>query len=207
MSDEFVLGVDLDGVCADFYGTLRVLAAEWVGQAVDELTTEVKFGLSDWGIADEDDYQRLHRWAVNQRELFRAVTPIPGAASALRRLSNQGLRIRIITHRLYVRYTHQKAIVQTADWLDFHGIPYWDLCFLKDKGAVGADLYIEDSPRNIEALRRAGAQVIVFDNSTNHNLGDPRARNWVEVEQLVDSFFAKWRESHTLPSSQSGPVL
>ena len=38
-------------------------------------------------------------------------------------------------------------------WLDNHGIPYWDLCFMRDKGDVGADLYVEDSPENIKSLR------------------------------------------------------
>ena len=28
---RFVLGVDLDGVCADFYGGLKPVAAEWLG--------------------------------------------------------------------------------------------------------------------------------------------------------------------------------
>jgi hypothetical protein len=35
---EFVFGVDLDGVCTDFYGAMRHLAAEWMGLPVDELT-------------------------------------------------------------------------------------------------------------------------------------------------------------------------
>ena len=29
------------------------------------------------------------------------------------------------------------AVEQTVAWLDHHGIPYWDLCFMKDKAAVG----------------------------------------------------------------------
>ena len=48
----FVFGVDLDGTCADFYGGLRPIAAEWLGVDVDSLTTEVSWNLPEWGVAD-----------------------------------------------------------------------------------------------------------------------------------------------------------
>lgn len=181
---SFVLGVDLDGVCADFYGTLRVLAAEFLGRPLDDLPTEVSYGLPEWGL-DSKKYVRLHRWAVTQRNLFKAVTPIPGAGPALRRLSDDGVRIRIITHRLFIPHFHATAISQTVDWLDHHGIPYWDLCFMADKGAVGADLYLEDTPSNVRALRSQDAEVIVFTNSTNRDVEGPRANNWEQVEAQV----------------------
>jgi len=182
---QFVLGVDLDGVCGDFYGTLRPLAAEWLGRDVDELTKEVTYGLPEWGLTSEE-YRRLHRWAVTQRNFFRVLTPIPGSAAALRRLSARGdIRIRIITHRLFIPHFHHEAIQQTVEWLEFHGYPYRDLCFMEDKGAVGADLYLEDAPANIEQLRMSGAQAIVFTNSTNRSVQDPRADTWVDVERMV----------------------
>ena len=54
-----------------------------------------------------------------------------------------------------------------------------------DKGAVGADLYIEDAPGNVEKLRRDGQQVIVFTNSTNRHLDGPRADTWDEIYEMV----------------------
>jgi 5'(3')-deoxyribonucleotidase len=114
------------------------------------------------------------------------LTPIPGAAPALRRLSARGdVRIRIITHRLFIPHFHQEAIQQTVEWLDFHGFPYRDLCFMRDKGAVGADVYVEDTPSNVEQLRQSGATVIVFTNSTNRDVGGPRADSWDDVERVV----------------------
>ena len=145
--DEFVLGVDLDGVCADFYAGLRPIAAEWLEVDAGTLGSEVSFGLSEWGVTDAPGgYKDLHRFAVTQRELFRRLKPIPGCGINLRKLSKDGVRIRIITHRLFIEYFHQVAVQQTVEWLDRYGIPYWDLCFMRDKDAVGADLYIEDSP-------------------------------------------------------------
>ncbi len=37
---QFVLGVDLDGVCAAFYEGLRPLAAEWLDVGLDDLTPD-----------------------------------------------------------------------------------------------------------------------------------------------------------------------
>jgi 5'(3')-deoxyribonucleotidase len=183
---SFVLGVDLDGVVADFYGGLRPIAAEWLGVPLESLTPQVSWGLVEWGVdSAPGGYERLHRFAVTQRELFMKMPPMAGAPQALRRLSIEGVRIRIITHRLFIKYFHQVAVSQTIQWLDRHDIPYWDLCFMQQKTAVGADLYIEDSPANIERLRAEGAKTIVFTNSTNEHLPGPRANHWDEVLQLV----------------------
>jgi len=181
----FVLGVDLDGVVADFYAGLRPIAAEWQGVPIDHLSSEVSFNLWEWGFKDQEDYQRLHRFAVTRRQLFLNLEPIPRAAAILRRLSDKKVRIRIITNRLFIKYAHLEATSQTVEWLEKHGIPYWDLCFMAEKAAVGADLYLDDSLSNIETLRKQGLKAIVFTNSTNRNLPGPRASSWDEVETLV----------------------
>lgn len=182
----FVFGVDLDGTCADFYGGLRPIAAEWLGVDVATLTTEISWNLPEWGVADAPGgYKKLHQFAVTQRNLFGALKPMPGAPQVLRRLSTEGVRIRIVTHRLFIKYFHREAVQQTIDWLDGYDIPYWDLCFMADKAAVGANLYIEDSPSNIETLRAEGHPTIVFGNSTNRHLPGPRADTWEQVYDLV----------------------
>jgi 5'(3')-deoxyribonucleotidase len=117
--------------------------------------------------------------------LFGTVPIIPGARKVLRRLSTEGYRIRIITHRLFIQYFHEVAVRQTTEWLDKNGIPYWDLCFMKDKDQVGADIYVEDSPTNVLALREAGHYTICFGNSTNRHIGKPKANTWEEVYALV----------------------
>jgi 5'(3')-deoxyribonucleotidase len=189
----FVFGVDLDGVCADFVGGLRPLAAEWLGRDLEELPLEVSYGFPEWGLGG-GQYEKLHRWAVLKRDLFLNLPLIPGAAPTLRRLSEEGIHIRIITHRLYVERTHQEATGQTVEWLDRFDIPYWDLCFMRDKTAVGADLYIEDTPRNVHELSSGGADVILFSASSNREfVFSPRADNWDEVYRLVASYAEKWR--------------
>lgn len=193
---QFVLGVDLDGVVADFVSGLRPIAAEWLGVAESSLAGDISYGFPEWGLERAGGYDALHRFAVKERELFARLPPIPGAPAALRRLSAlTGIRIRIITHRLYIHWFHKEAVRQTTDWLEHHGIPYWDLCFMRDKAAVGANLYLEDSPDNIRSLRAAGYDTIVVANSTNRDLPAPRAESWEEIETMVREHLSRWQAS------------
>ena len=191
--NTFIFGVDLDGVVGDFYGAMRKTAAEWLDKPLESLTTEVSFGLEEWGLIEYGGYERLHRFAVSQRNLFRDMEPIKDAPAVLRKLSSRDIRIRIITHRLFLKYHHKTTITQTVDWLDSWDIPYWDLCFMNDKVAVGAHVYIDDAPQNITQLREQGNKTIVFSNSTNMDLPGPRANNWQEVEILVMEALKEWK--------------
>jgi hypothetical protein len=180
---------------AVYYAGLRPIAADWLGIDVSTLSEEVSWGLPEWGVPDApggDD--ALHKFAVTQRELFRTLQPMPGAPQALRQLSKADVRIRIITDRLYIKYFHRTAVHQTIDWLDSHDVPYWDLCFMADKAAVGADLYIEDSPSNVKVLRADDHPTIVLLNSTNRDLGPPCVDHWNHVVPLVLAEVKKWHE-------------
>jgi 5'(3')-deoxyribonucleotidase len=192
-NSSFIFGVDLDGVVGDFYGIIRNIAAEWLNKPLDALTSEVTYGLKEWGLDELGGYERLHRFAVTQRNMFNDMKPIENAPAILRKLSNKGIRIRIITHRLFLKYSHNTTIRQTIDWLDNYDIPYWDICFMADKGAVGAHVYIDDAPENINNLRKLGCNTIVFTNSTNRELSGPRANDWFEVEKVVMEAREEWR--------------
>jgi beta-phosphoglucomutase-like phosphatase (HAD superfamily) len=189
---SFILGVDLDGVVGDFYGALRLIAAEWLSRPAESLCEDVSYGLEEWGIDEYGGYDRLHRFAVTQRNLFGAMKPIKDAPATLRKLSARGIRIRIITHRLFLKHFHKASITQTVDWLDSWDVPYWDLCFMADKGAVGAHVYIDDAPANVIRLRDQGCRTIVFTNSTNRDLPGPRADTWQDAEQLVMEAREEW---------------
>jgi 5'(3')-deoxyribonucleotidase len=192
-NSSFILGVDLDGVVGDFYGAIRKIAAEWLNKPIESLTPEISYGLQEWGIDEFGGYDRLHRFAVTQRNIFRDMEPVENAPATLRKLSCQGVRIRIITHRLFLKYSLRTSIRQTVDWLDNYDIPYWDICFMNDKGAVGAHIYIDDAPENIINLRKQKCKTIVYTNSTNREMPGPRANNWFEVERMVMEAREEWR--------------
>jgi 5'(3')-deoxyribonucleotidase len=166
------------------------MASQWFERPLAEFPKEVSYGLKEWGIVNEEQYGSLHRWAVTARGLFENLDLIPGARRNLRRLSDDGARIRIITHRLFISYFHSLAVQQTTEWLDRQGIPYWDLCFMKQKEQVGADIYIEDSPGNVQRLREKNLYTICFANSTNRDIASPRTGDWDEVYRLVRKWVA-----------------
>lgn len=192
----FILGLDLDGCTADFYAGLRPIAAEWLGVPLVSLDPEVSYGLPEWKVPEAPGgYKALHRFAVTQRDLFRNLAPMPRAPQVLRRLSEAGIQIRIITHRLFIGRFHQTAVAQTIGWLDHHDIPYYDLCFMGDKKAVGAHFYIEDAPGNIAQLREDGNEVLVYANSTNRQVEGPRVEDWDSVETAVLAARDRWAAS------------
>ena len=192
---NFVLGVDLDGVCADHTDAFRQIVADELGVPASSLPEERSWGFEEWGLRD-GDFERLHRIAVLQRRMFRDMPVINGAPEALWRLSDAGIWIRIITHRLYVNWGHEIAIADTAKWLDTHRLPYRDLCFVGARPEVEADLYLEDVPDNIKRLRRRGDEVIVFDRPENRDLRDPRAADWAEAEELIMERFTEHSGVH-----------
>lgn len=72
---------------------------------------------------------------------------------------------------------------------------------MRDKGEVGANLYVEDSPENVEELRRLNKDVLIFSNPTNRDVSDDpggRARNWLEAERKIREFYYKWLEEKKL---------
>jgi 5'(3')-deoxyribonucleotidase len=183
-SGDFILGVDLDGVCGDYAGALRQVVASEKGVDLASLPPQASWDFLEWGLAP-GEFEQMHRKAVLEHRIFRSMPPVTGAADALWRLSDAGVWIRIITHRIYGNWGHAVAVGDTVAWLDSVGIPYRDLCFLGAKPQVEADCYIDDAPHNVEALRANGSHVIVFDQLYNRHLDGPRATDWTDVEELV----------------------
>jgi 5'-nucleotidase len=180
-----VLGVDLDGVCADYEGAFRGSVARQLARDPETMPPQtIMDAYSQWGLTLAE-FEEAHRRAVTEDRIFRHMAPLPGVSDALWELSDLGVWIRIITHRLIFNWAHETSAADTAAWLDANQIPYRDLCFIGDKPNVGADLYVDDSPTNIVSLREAGRTAIVFDQPYNRHLPGPRATTWDEVVRLV----------------------
>lgn len=186
---DFVLGVDLDGVCADYTTALAAVVAAERGIDPTTLPRPLTWEFSEWDLHREE-FLRLHRIGVQEHRMFRTMPAMPQVAEALWRLSDAGVWIRIITHRLVTNWGHALIVSDTVDWLDANRIPYRDLCFLGAKPEAQADAYVEDAPHNVEALRAGGNTVVVFDQPYNRSLDGPRASDWTGVEAAVAGFVA-----------------
>jgi len=181
---DLIIGVNLDGVCADSYGRMREIAVEWFGHDVSELTSDVTYGLPEWDISIREEYKALHSFAITKRKLFSTCNIIPKAGYYLRLLSDQGAKI--IPYRFYNDSLDQMVVLQTFDWLYKNSIPYFDLCFVNGNMKVGADIYIDNNLKNVKKLRREGLYTIFFANGINEDIKKPRAEKWEEVYQLIE---------------------
>ena len=207
--DAFIFGVDLDGVCADYtLGLQGSVSAH--RSAAHRLSDRARLGLHPVGF-------RAGRLRIPPSACRRDRAHVPYPRSDPRRsrgtLESErcGGLDPVITHRLYVNWGHQAAVADTVAWLDDARIPYRDLCFLGAKPQVEADLYIDDSPGNITGLRKAGNDVIVFDQPYNRDMAGPRAGNWSEVEEIVMERYTAWSGVHgvqpVLPGVTNGDRL
>ena len=122
MDRPYVLGVDLDGVCGDYTEAFRTIVAAELGRPLKDLPLERSWDFGEWGL-DAEEYERLHHLAVTERRMLAWMPVIEGASESLWRLSDAGVWIRIITHRLYVNWSHATAIADTVEWLHELGIP------------------------------------------------------------------------------------
>lgn len=181
--------MDLDNVCADYTAGFRSFVATELKKDESEFGPITAWGYQEWGL-DDDQFKDMHSKAVTNG-LHRNLPIVEGAADSLWRLSDAGIWIRVITHRLYTNWSHEKAVSDTVAWLDQHRIPYRDLCFLGAKPQVEADIYIDDAPHNVTSLREAGNEVITFDQPYNRSLEGLRAKNWVEAEDIILGHAAK----------------
>ncbi|MEX1177146.1 MAG: hypothetical protein WEB09_01675 [Nitriliruptor sp.] len=199
LDSNLVLGVDLDAVCADYEGAFRDSVVRQMGLDPDTLLPQTRWdAYSEWGLTFEE-FEEAHRRAVIEDRMFREMEPLPGVSEALWQLSDEGVWIRIITHRLIFNGAHEVSAADTAWWLDHHRIPYRDLCFIGDKPDVGADVYIDDSPTNVASLRATGRTVLVFDQSYNRDIAGPRVHDWREVTAYVLGLLEGQRRQLPLP--------
>lgn len=199
-TEPLVFGVDLDGVCGDYEEAFRRCAA--VIQGVDPNSLPERETFDDFSVwnMDRAQFEQTHKQAVKELRMFRHMKPMPGVSEALWRLSDAGVWIRVITHRLCVNGAHEAAVADTVAWLDDNDIPYRDIVFCGDKPDIGADMYVDDSPRNVAALRQVtGQPVIVFDAKYNRDVAGLRAESWDEVAALVLAEQARRQPQDPLP--------
>lgn len=182
-----VVGLDLDGVCADYTAGLQQYMVNHGYPDALSYPPPDQYNLvkaTGWPFASFKEYQSLHRAAVADH-LYRDLPVLPGASEALHRISEAEVHIRIVTHRLFIGGHHQTIVTDTAAWLEQHKIPYMSLCFTGLKDSISASLYVEDSPRNIEELRSSKQHCVIFDQPYNQALLGPRIVNWSEGAEVV----------------------
>ncbi len=186
-----VLGLDLDGVCADYTSGFRDYCVREMGLPSGSFPDPIHYSLAraGWPFSSSKDYLTWHRRAVEDGLLSR-LPAYPGVAEALQEISDQHVYIRVVSHRLFLSGLHHQIVCDTAAWLEKNQIPYMSLCFTGLKDSVEATVYVEDSPDQIETLRLTErGDVIVFDQPYNVHVRGKRIRDWRSgVSTVLDAF-------------------
>ena len=190
MTETYILGLDLDGVVFNYTDALRKVAMRELGLPESSFPDPEFYSLvkSGWPFESEDHFREVHRRGVDS-DMFLHAEVYPNAAEALWQLSDEGIHIRVITHRFINKGSHAAAASQTVAALENANIPYRDLCIIAAKDSVGVDALIDDSPYNITDVTAAGTPVFVFDQQYNRAFPDlPRLHGW--TDETVDKILA-----------------
>jgi 5'(3')-deoxyribonucleotidase len=140
------LGIDLDGVVADFN-------SGWISRYNADFGADVAFdAVKAWNAIPSLTHFRhmgeFWKWAQDHdgHSLFRHLETYPGAVEALWQLARRRHDIVILTTK------PPWAIHDTFAWLADHRIPTREVHILEHKWEVDCDIYLEDAPHNIENL-------------------------------------------------------
>lgn len=141
------LGIDLDGVVADFN-------SGWIERYNRDFGTDLSVDqIVEWDAPTHlthftgmDDFWSWAKTCGEGRSLFRPLRPYAGALESLRRLRRLGHKIVILTTK------PDFAVHDTYAWLSEHEVPTTEVHILDDKTTVDCDIYLDDADHNLEAL-------------------------------------------------------
>jgi 5'(3')-deoxyribonucleotidase len=143
------LGIDLDGVVADFNaGWIGLHRAEFGSDLRPEMVTTWD-GLHELGgFADMGAFWRWARGNRDRPSIFRHLDPYPDALDTLRALDADGHDIVIVTTK------PRWARTDTLRWLADHDLPTTEVHITQAKHEVACDVYLDDAPHVVSALVR-----------------------------------------------------
>lgn len=175
------LGIDMDGVIADFN-------SGWVARYNDEHHASVDLDdIDHWdaipGLTHFRHMGEFWRWAsdLDGASLFRHLDPYPGAIEALERLSRD--------HEIVIVTTKPGfAVHDTYEWIAEHRVPTTEVHITDEKWTVPCDVYLDDGPHNLRDLlaHRPQALVCRYVRPWNRPLsGTVDVTDWPEFEHVV----------------------
>lgn len=168
------IGIDLDGVCYDFSGSLREYLVAHGIRFKHECPPPTRWEFYfDWGMSTDEFLTHCHR-GVEAGYVFTHGGPLDEAPQAIRRLMSAGHTIHIITHRSFGKNGASESA--TRSWLDSHNFRFTSLTFAEDKTIVPTDWMIEDNLGNYDALDATACTPVLVDRAWNHIPDDARRR-------------------------------
>jgi 5'(3')-deoxyribonucleotidase len=175
------LGIDLDGVVADFTGG-------WIARYNPEYGTTIdRDAVKSWAamldLTHFDTMDDFWTWCSigEDGSLFRHLDTYPGALESLARLASD--------HEIVILTTKPDwAVADTYGWLSDTRILTHEVHIIEEKWRVPCDVYLDDAPNQLESLarERGDATVCRFIRPWNSPVPGVRdIQDWNEFEALV----------------------
>ncbi len=182
-TSELRIGVDLDGVVADFnHGWIqrynRDFGTALSGEDIQEWDAPVD-------LTHFNSMDCFWDWAETcgeGRSVFRWLRPYPGSLEAIAHLADLGHKIVILTTK------PDFAITDTYAWLSEQGIRATEVHILDHKSDVDCDVYIDDadhSGRSLSRLRPTAAVLRYVRPWNNPVEGAIDVHSWSEIVEFV----------------------
>lgn len=177
------IGVDIDDVLVDWYGTAHSLS---VAAGITNGKTPSSWApFEEYGCTADEWYDVLS--AATLDGTLYGQPPYEGAWWALKNLEDAGHSIHIVTARGFL--AHGEVIrQQTIDWLDFYDIPHDSLTFSKRKSIVQCDVFVDDSEKNCLELLNHGVNTYMMNQP--HNAHVEWAQRVNHISEFVDEVLA-----------------
>jgi 5'(3')-deoxyribonucleotidase len=177
------LGIDLDGVVADFNAGWIPLYNERFGASLE--VEDVNGWNSPVKLTHFSSMSQFWRWSAtagNGSSIFRVLDPFPDAIETLGRLARRHQVVIVTTKPAF-------AIHDTYAWLAEHQVPTMEVHIVDDKTTVPCDVYLEDADHNLEDLRATHPASVVCRfvrpwNRAHDGVVDISA--WSEFERLLE---------------------
>ena len=178
------LGIDLDGVIADFNSGWMDRYNRQFDTSLATESVQSYDGLLD--LTHFASIAEFWRWAsdLGDGSIFRHLPAYDGAVEAVTRLAHQGHRIVILTTK------PPWGVSDTYAWLAEKQIPTTEVHILTDKWVVDCDIYLDDAPHVLEPLvnHRPDATVCRYVRPWNKPVpGAVDVTGWNGFHELVAS--------------------
>jgi len=178
------LGIDLDGVVADFN-------AGWIARYNDDFGASVPLdAVQVWDgihkLTHFPDMAGFWEWARGhgRGSIFRHLETYDDAVPTLERLDKAGHDIIIITTK------PRWAVHDTFAWIADHRIPTREVHMTWHKWRVPCDVYLDDAPHQVESIHRARPEALMCRFVRPWNEPVPGVRDvedWAAFESAVAS--------------------
>lgn len=182
---KVTLALDLDNTSMKFTNAFRnSLAKKYNLTKAEALQKypephDYSFVVSGW-FKDHNEFMSEFNEA-EAKGLYSNMKMLPGARRTIQTLQQKGYTIKVITARTADFNTDTKTALRR------YRTPYSTIVHTEDKEKHHADLFFDDSPKQITTLMSHGKKVVAFKASYNNGLkGSARANDWSEIEKIAD---------------------